>query len=150
MEIFQLTNEYKMKIKSFEDLQVWKDAREFVKAIYELISWTNFKKDYGFKDQIQRTAVSVMSNIAEGFERDNNKEFIKFLGYSKGSAGEIRSMLYVALDLNYITKSDFKRNYTNSISIIKQISNFKKYLRNYTIKEKITEAKIIIPQFLIP
>ena len=126
------------------------DAREFVKAIYELISWTNFKKDYGFKNQIQRTAVSVMSNIAEGFERDNNKEFIKFLGYSKGSAGEIRSMLYVALDLNYITKSDFKRNYTNSISIIKQISNFKKYLRNYTIKEKITEAKIIIPQFLIP
>jgi len=106
MEISQLSKEFKMKIKSFEDLQVWKDAREFVKSIYELTSSAKFNKDYGLKDQIQRAAVSIINNIAEGFERDNNKEFIKSLGYSKGSAGEIRSMLYVALDLNYITISN--------------------------------------------
>ncbi len=69
-----------MTIKTFEDLQVWKDAREFVKSIYELTSSIGFNKDYSLKDQIQRAAVSIMNNIAEGFERDNNKEFQSFLG----------------------------------------------------------------------
>ncbi len=67
-----------MKAKSFEDLQVWQDTRKFVKSIYELTSLDNFKKDYGFKDQIQRAAVSIMNNISEGFERDSNKEFMRF------------------------------------------------------------------------
>jgi len=123
-----------MKEKSFEDLQVWQDARIFVKSIYELTSLDNFKKDYGLKDQIQRAAVSIMNNITEGYERDNNKEFVNFLGYGKGSAGEVRSMLYVALDLNYISKDDFDKSYSKAVSIITQISNFKKYLRNYCIK----------------
>ncbi len=96
-----------MKAKSFEDLQVWQDTRKFVKSIYELTSLDNFKKDYGLKDQIQRASVSIMNNISEGFERDNNKEFMRFLSYSKGSAGEVRSMLYVAIDLEYISKNDF-------------------------------------------
>lgn len=78
-----------------KDLKLWQDPREFVKSIYELTSAEKFKIDFGLKDQFQRAAVSIMNNIAEGFERNNNKEFIKFLGYSKGSAGEIRSMLYV-------------------------------------------------------
>jgi four helix bundle protein len=96
-----------MKSKTFEDLKVWKDSREFVRLIYELTASESFKKDFGLKDQIQRAAVSIINNIAEGFERNNNKEFVVFLKYSKGSAGEIRSMLYVALDLNYISKSIF-------------------------------------------
>ncbi len=133
-----------MKVKSFEDLQVWMDARAFVKSIYELTSLDNFKKDYGLKDQIQRAAVSIMNNISEVYERDNNKEFINFLGYAKGSAGEVRSMLYVALDLNYINKEYFEKNYNTAVNIITQISNFKKYLRNYTIKENIKKVKIII------
>ncbi len=91
-----------MKVKTFEELKVWKDAREFVKIIYELTSSNCFNKDYGLKDQIQRASVCIMNNISEGFERDSNKEFIKFLKYSKGSAGEVRSMLYVALDLNLL------------------------------------------------
>ena len=124
-----------MKAKTFEDLKVWQDSREFVKSIYELTSSNNFAKDYGLKDQIQRAAVSIMNNIAEGFERNNNKEFVVFLKYSKGSAGEIRSMLYVALDLNYITKSTFDENYKNVIKIITQISNFIKYLKNFKGKE---------------
>ena len=130
-----------MRVKSFEDLQVWQDAREFVKSIYEIASLNNFKKDYGLKDQIQRAAVSIMNNISEGYERDNNKEFMNFLGYAKGSAGEVRSMLRAALDLNYISKKEFDKNYSASVNIITQISNFKKYLRNYTIKENIKNIK---------
>jgi len=76
-----------------------------------------------------------MNNIAEGFERNNNKEFVVFLKYSKGSAGEIRSMFYVALDLNYISKSTFDEYYKNVIEIITQISNFIKYLKNYSGKK---------------
>jgi four helix bundle protein len=130
-----------MKVKAFEDLQVWQDAREFVKSIYELTSLNNFCKDFGLKDQIQRAAVSIMNNISEGYERDKNREFIKFLGYSKGSAGEVRSMLYVAFDLNYISNDQFRISYDKAVRIITQISNFKKYLRNYIIKEKIEKVK---------
>jgi four helix bundle protein len=137
-----------MKVKTFEDLSVWQDARVFVKSIYELTSLENFKKDYGLKDQIQRAAVSIMNNISEGFERDNNKEFKNFLGYAKGSAGEVRSVLYVALDLNYISKEEFDENYKHSINIITQISNFKKYLHNYSMKEKITNVKSFIFQLI--
>ena len=135
-----------MKVKSFEDLQVWNDARAFVKSIYELTSLDNFKKDYGLKDQIQRAAVSIMNNISEGYERDNNKEFRNFLGYAKGSAGEVRSMLYIALDLNYISKDDFDKEFNNSINIITQISNFKKYLKDYIAKERIKNIKSLILQ----
>jgi len=131
----------KMKVKSFEDMQVWQDARVFVKLIYELTASDVFKKDYGLKDQIQRAAVSIMNNISEGFERDNNKEFMNFLGYAKGSAGEVRSMLYVALDLKYISKDNFDINYNKAIKIITQISNFKKYLKDYLMREKIKKDK---------
>ncbi|OGU71969.1 MAG: four helix bundle protein [Ignavibacteria bacterium RBG_16_34_14] len=137
-----------MKVKSFEDLQVWQDARIFVKSIYELTSLENFKKDFGLKDQVQRSAVSIMNNISEGYERDNNKEFRNFLSYAKGSAGEIRSMLYIALDLNYISKDDFDKNFNKAVNIITQISNFKKYLRNYVIKEKIKNVKMFFIQLL--
>ena len=125
-----------MIAKTFEDLKVWQDSREFVKAIYELTSSESFRKDFGLKDQFQRAAVSIMNNIAEGFERNNNKEFVLFLKYSKGSAGEIRSMLYVALDLNYINTNTFDKYYTSAINIITQISNFMKYLKKYTGKVK--------------
>ena len=124
-----------MKAKTFENLRVWQDSREFVKSIYKLTSSNNFAKDFGLKDQIQRAAVSIMNNIAEGFERNNNKEFIVLLKYSKGSAGEIRSMLYIALDLGYINKSTFEKYYTSAINIITQISNFIKYLKNYPNKK---------------
>jgi four helix bundle protein len=79
-----------MKIERFEDLKVWQYSRTLVTDIYILTKGPSFNKDYGLKDQIQRASVSIMNNIAEGFERDNNKEFIRFLIYSKGSAGEVR------------------------------------------------------------
>ena len=113
-----------------------------------MTSLDNFKRDYGLKDQIQRAAISIMNNISEGFERDNNKEFRTFLSYSKGSAGEVRSMLYIALDLNYISKNEFDENYKKAINVITQISNFKKYLHNYDIKEKVKSIKSFILQII--
>jgi four helix bundle protein len=123
-----------MRIEKFEEMKVWQEARILCKEIYYLTTKDGFKKDYGLKDQIQRASVSIITNIAEGFERDSNKEFIKFLNYSKGSAGEVRALLYIAFDLNYIDEEEFKQNYEKSISVIKQLSNFIKYLRNSSTK----------------
>lgn len=124
-----------MKVNSFEDLQVWKDSRILVKSIYKITSDGKFNKDFGLREQIQRAAVSIMNNIAEGFERNNNKDYIKFLGYSKGSAGEVRSMLYVATDLGYISQENFSSLHQLSVNIITQLSNFIKYLKNNSIKK---------------
>ncbi|MDA3924642.1 MAG: four helix bundle protein [Kiritimatiellae bacterium] len=94
-------------IKKFEEIEAWKLSRELTREIYGATKNADFSHDYGLKDQIQRAAVSVMSNIAEGFERGGNKEFINFLCIAKGSCGEIRAQLYVALDLKYITEENF-------------------------------------------
>lgn len=125
-----------MKIEKFENFKVWKHSRVLVNTIYGLTSSIAFSKDFGLKDQIQRASVSIMNNIAEGFERDNNKEFIRFLIYSKGSAGEVRSLLYVAKDLKYISDSDFQKSYDLVLDIIKQIANFIKYLRSQNLEKK--------------
>ncbi len=119
-----------MTIKRFEEIKVWQDARIFTKVIYEMTANHSFKKDYGLKDQIQRASVSVMSNIAEGYERDNNKELVRFLLYSKGSIGEVRSLLCVASDLSYISDTQFQRTRETAIAISAQIANFIKYLRS--------------------
>jgi four helix bundle protein len=92
------------KITSFEDLEVWKKSMRLTVNIYELMRNC---KDFGFKDQIQRAAVSIPSNISEGFERQTNKEFIQFLYIAKGSCGELRTQIYLAKELGYIEKSDF-------------------------------------------
>ncbi len=125
-----LDKEGKMKVEKFEDLNVWQNARELVKSIYVLTSKQSFKSDNGLKNQIQRAGVSIMTNIAEGFERETNKDFANFLNYSKGSAGEVRSLLYVANDLNYISEDEFIELKELSITVIKQLYSFKKYLRS--------------------
>ena len=91
-----------MPIQNFEDLEIWKDARALTKAIYQLTGDPKFSKDFGLRDQIRRASVSTMSNIAEGFERGGNQEFIQFLYVAKGSCGEVRSQLYAAMDQNYL------------------------------------------------
>src|ERR1035437_1616076 len=113
-----------MKIERFEDLTVWKDSRTLVKKIYLLTMNDKFKRDFGLREQIQRSIVSVLSNIAEGFERENNKEFIRFLMYSKGSAGEVRAQLCLAYDLGYINNSEFKTACESVVLISKQLSGF--------------------------
>jgi four helix bundle protein len=101
-------------IKSFEDLEVWKRARDFANRIYGL---TSFAKDYSLKDQINKSSGSIMDNIAEGFERGGNKEFVQFLSYSKGSCGEARSQLCRALDRKHIVENTFTQLKEESISI---------------------------------
>ncbi|GBD39710.1 hypothetical protein HRbin37_01996 [bacterium HR37] len=116
-----------MGIERFEDIESWKEARELVREIYEV-----FKnlRDYGFKDQIQRAAVSIMSNIAEGFDRGTNKEFIQFLVVARGSLSEVRSLLYTALDLNYIDERAFSELFQRCIKIANLINGFIRYLKS--------------------
>jgi four helix bundle protein len=91
------------RIRRFEDLEAWKIARATVQDIYTVSRKGAFSRDFGLRDQICRSAVSVMANIAEGFERDGDREFVNYLSIAKGSAGETRSLLYVAMDQGYIT-----------------------------------------------
>lgn len=106
-----------MKVERFEDLDAWKVGRELANLIYTYGRETALSKDYGFKDQIQRAAVSVINNIAEGFERGSNKDFAKFLFIARGSVGEVRSMLYLALDQKYITEGQFKEAYNLCVRV---------------------------------
>ena len=103
--------------KTFEEINAWQNARVLVKDVYALTKCGDFCKDYGLKDQIQRAAVSICSNIAEGFERRGNKELINFLWIAKGSAAEVCSQLYNAMDLGYITDEQFKTMYDSSKQI---------------------------------
>ena len=114
-----------MKIKDFEDIIAWQKARILTIKVYKLFE---NQKDFGFNNQIQRAAVSVMNNIAEGFERRSNNEFKYFLNVSKGSVGEVRSMLYLALDLNKIEQKDFDEIYALTLDISKLLSGFMKSL----------------------
>jgi four helix bundle protein len=117
------------KIERFEDMECWKKARELTKFVYEISSISKFAHDYGLRDQIRRASVSVLSNIAEGFERDGNKEFIQFLSLAKGSSGEVRAQLYVAFDQQYITKEQFELLTERTIEVNRIISGLIKYLR---------------------
>ena len=96
-----------MTINRFEDLIAWQKARQLVTTVYQFTGKGGFAKDYGLRDQIQRAAVSIMSNVAEGFDRGSRPEFHKFLVIAKGSCAEVRSQLYVALDCGYISQQDF-------------------------------------------
>jgi four helix bundle protein len=93
--------------KSFEDMEAWKKSRKLTKQVYDLTGVGVFARDFGLKDQIRRACVSIMSNIAEGFERSGTGEFTQFLAIAKGSAGEVRSQLYVALDQRYLSEGEF-------------------------------------------
>lgn len=128
------------KINSFEDLEVWKQARELSKAIFEITQKGSFSRDYSLKDPINKTTGSIMDNIAEGFDRGGNREFIQFLSIAKGSAAEVRSQLYRALDRNHISQSEFETLKEKAIDVSKQLSGFMSYLN----KSELRGAKYII------
>lgn len=111
----------KQGIEKFEDIQAWQKGRELTLGVYKAFKDS---KDFGFRDQIQRAAVSIMNNIAEGFERKSNKELKQFLFIAKGSSGELRSMLYLALELKYIDQMTFEELYDLSVEISKILSGF--------------------------
>ena len=120
-------------IKRFEAIKAWQEARELAKLVYLVTRSSSLSKDYGLKDQIQRAAVSVGSNIAEGFSRNGNKEFANFLWIAKGSATEVQSQLYTALDIGYISEDDFKKVYQKAESCIVLIYRFLKALRTSSV-----------------
>jgi len=113
------------RIEKFEDIIAWQKARLLTKEVYQCTRVGAFGKDYGLKDQIQRASVSTMANVAEGFERGGDKEFIQFLSNSKGSCGEVKSHLYVALDQDYITQSSFDQLYGQANEVGRLLSGFK-------------------------
>ena len=115
-------------IERFEDIKAWQAARDLVSAIYRVTAQGQFAKDFGLRDQVRRASVSVMSNIAEGFERSSDREFRRFLYIAKGSAGEVRSHLFVAVDLGYITAEEFSDLRTKSEEVAKSLSGFITYL----------------------
>lgn len=116
-------------VKRFEDLEAWKLARELVNLIYDLTDNDVFKKDYDLKNQKRSASVSIMSNIAEGFERGSDKDFARFLFIAKASCGEIRSQLYVSLDRRYITQEEFSQATEKAIITSQKISGLIKYLQ---------------------
>ena len=121
-------------IVRFEDLEAWKVARELTREIYGLTNTGRFSQDYGLTNQIRKASVSVMSNVAEGFERDGNKEFLSFLSIAKASAGEVRSQLYVAFDQDYVSANDFERVKAKALESTRVIAGLSNYLRrsNYS------------------
>lgn len=122
-------------ITKFEDLEVWQIARELANEIFEVYSASEeFSKDYKLKDQINASSGSVMDNIAEGFERSGRNEFINFLTYSKGSAGEVKSQLYRARDRKYISIEQFDRLYQKADIVGKKEGAFINYLNSSSHK----------------
>ena len=123
--------------KQFEDLGVWQDARVLVNDIYTASKQRAFYRDFGLRDQIRRAATSTMSNLAEGFERGTRKEFIQFLNISKGSIGEVRSQLYVALDQEYLAEKEFNKLRDAAASLSRRIAKFIRYLETYSSNARV-------------
>jgi len=119
-----------MKIERFEDLESWKRSREMTKAVYLVTSTRNFSRDLSLKGQIRGSSVSSMSNIAEGFERGGDRQFLQFLAMAKGSTGEVRSQLYVALDAGYLSQSEFDEIYRLSAETSRLVGGLMRYLKN--------------------
>jgi len=117
------------KIERFEDIIAWQKARDLVKAIYETSNSGIFAKDFSLRDQIRRATVSIMLNIAEGFARRTNREFLQFLVVAHGSAAEVQAALYVALDQKYISQEQFENLYKIAMEVSKTIMGFSNYLK---------------------
>jgi four helix bundle protein len=119
-----------MKIERFEDLEIWKLARDLYKCVFLVSSLEPFNSDFRLRDQIRASSGSVSDNIAEGFERGGNKEFVQFLYVAKGSCGETRNQSYRAFDSNYIDQKTLDTMLNKTIILNQQISNFIKYLKS--------------------
>jgi four helix bundle protein len=122
------------KIKKFEDIESWKRARKLTKEIYTVTAQERLSRDFCLRDQTRRAAVSILSNIAEGFERGGDKEFLQFLAIAKGSSGEVRAQLYVALDMEYISSSQFDSLSQAATEVSQLLSGLMKYLRESNLR----------------
>jgi four helix bundle protein len=127
----------------FEELDVWQRARELTKSVYDLSDLGAFARDFGLRDQMRRAAVSIMSNIAEGFESRTQALFIEFLGQARGSAGELRAQLYVALDCDYLTQDQFVDALRQAETCSKQIARLIQYLETQPNTRRVRESNIV-------
>ena len=123
-----------MKIERFEDLEIWKEARVLCKDIFHFTLKEPFCKDFKLRDQIRTSSGSIMDNIAEGFEREGNKEFVQFLSVAKGSCGECRSQSYRAFDYQYIDQEVLDDLITRTVQLSKKISSLMSYLKKSDLK----------------
>ncbi len=122
------------KIKKFEEIESWKRSRKLANEVYNFTSTGKFARDFGLKDQIRRASVSILSNIAEGFERGGDQEFLQFLAVAKGSCGELRAQLYVALDQNYCSEEHFNMLSRTAMEVGQLISGLMKYLKQSDLR----------------
>ena len=122
------------KIEKFEDMLSWQKARKLANHVYRISKRGDFAKDFDLRGQMRSASVSIMSNIAEGFERGGDKEFLQFLSTAKGSCGEVRSQLYVALDQSYLTQTEFDSLHSGTIEIGRLISGFMGYLQRSDLR----------------
>ncbi len=120
--------------QNFEEIEAWQKARELTREVYTVSDEGRFARDFGLRDQMRRACVSILSNIAEGFERSGTGEFVQFLSAAKGSAGEVRAQLYVALDRNYIDADKFKELSTLATQVSRMISGLMTYLKQSGIR----------------
>jgi four helix bundle protein len=127
------------RIERFEEIDAWQTGRELARLVYGLSNSGSFGRDFGLRDQMRRAAVSVMSNIAEGFESRTQALFIEFLGRAKGSAGELRAQTYVALDAGYIEQAQFESLMDLSDKCSRQISRFMAYLQAHPEIRRVRE-----------
>ena len=116
-------------IQKFEDIQAWRNSQDLVNWVYKTTAQAKFNKDFALRDQMRRAAISVPSNIAEGFARNSKREFIQFLFIAKGSAAEVQSQLHTARSQSYITENEFNQAYERLETISKQLSKFITYLK---------------------
>ena len=122
------------KIEKFEDMLSWQRTRELTKRVYQVSKVGGFAKDFELRGQMRSASISVMSNIAEGFERGGDKEFIQFLSTAKGSCGEVRSQLYVALDQSYITPVEFEGLSSDALEVSRLVAGFMSYLKESELR----------------
>jgi len=137
--------------KRFEEMHAWQSTREMVKLVYEATKWPDFNRDFALRDQIRRAAISVMSNIAEGFGTGTDADFIRFLGYARRSTSETQSQLYAALDQDYISSEKFEEIYLKANMTERQINALIGYLarsRDKTIKEDAAPYELSLPDDL--
>jgi len=130
-----------MRIERFEDIEAWQLARELALRVYGLTKKAKFARDFGLKGQIQDAAGSSMHNIAEGFDSETNPEFVRFLRYAKRSCTEVQSELYVALDQQYITNTEFQGVYDHAGRTRAAIRGFIKYLQSYDQQKKVNPER---------
>ena len=126
------------KIERFEDLEVWQIAKEIAVEVYRISDLEPIKSDFGLKDQIRRAAMSLSDNVAEGFEYNNNPDFIRFLVYAKGSSGELRNKLIILFECGKMTKADYENLYKKSVEFSSKAKSFISYLKSFEAQKKLS------------